>query len=282
MVKFTYINKLINDSDLLLYYVNRAGCGEVIPDFNIERSNLYPYCVVHYVAKGCGHVIYRGRDYPIGQGDLFILNAYEAHQYFTDKDNLLEREWIEFAGGDSVRLLGAFLKSENSIINSHDRKKIHSSMHEVFKLIIENNMDNDFLISKIIYSMLLNLLYMNKTISNNNMAPSSLTNISKVIYFIDNNLGGSIDIKILSRICCYSPTYFSKLFYKVIGNTPMNYVLGKRINKAKEFLSKGSIPVEQLSQILGFSSPSHFIRCFKKLEGLTPSEYRKQSFMFRS
>jgi len=61
----------------------------------------------------------------------------------------------------------------------------------------------------------------------------------------------------------------------------MNYVLGKRINKAKEFLSKSSVTVEQLAQILGFSSPSHFIRRFKKLEGLTPSEYRKQSLMFK-
>jgi len=281
MERFSYINNSVTDRDLILYYVNRAGSGEVKSNFNIERGKLYPYCVIHYVTKGFGHVTCRGKDYDISQGDLFILNAYEGHHYFTDKDNLLELNWIEFAGGDAVKLITAILKNGEPIIKSLENENINSALNDIFKLIKENNRDNEFLISKIIYSMLLNLLYMNKIDIHNNSSHSGLENISKVIYFIENNLGESISILMLSRICAYSPTYFAKLFYKIMGNTPMNYVLGKRINKAKEFLSKSSVTVEHLAQILGFSSPSHFIRRFKKLEGLTPSEYRKQSLMFK-
>ena len=200
METFSYINKSVNDNNSLLYYVSRAGSGEVKSDFNIKRNNLYPYCVVHYVAKGSGHVIYRDKDNNISQGDLFILNAYEKHNYFTDKDNLLQLQWVEFAGGDCVKLITSILKNDEFIIKTPDSKKINESLYEIFNIIKENNDGNQFSIFKIIYSMLLNLLYMNRNNSNNRFFNSSLNNISKAIYFIDNNLGEHIDIEMLLGI----------------------------------------------------------------------------------
>jgi AraC-like DNA-binding protein len=281
MERFSFVNKSINDRDLLLYYINRAGRGQVKNDFNIKRNNIYPYCVIHYVLKGSGHVITQDKNYTLEQGDLFLLNAYEDHQYFTDKDNLLELQWIEFAGGDAVKLLTAILKNGESIIKYPDSEKIRESLCEIFDVIKENAENNEFAISKMIYSMLLELLILNRTKNINNFPISSLDNISKAIYFIENNLGENLNLDLLSKICCYSNTYFAKLFCNIMGTPPMNYIMGKRINKAKELLSKSSDPVEQISRNLGFSSPSHFIRCFKKIEGLTPAEYRKQSLMFR-
>lgn len=281
MEKFLYINKLINNRELLLYYVNRAGYGKVNVDFNIERSNLYPNCVIHYVIKGSGHVIYGGKDYSIKQGNMFILNAFEGHRYFTDKDNLLEISWLEFAGGDSEKLITAILRNCGPIIMAPYSQRINKYLLRIFKIIKNNKQDNEFLISKIIYSILLNLLYMNKN-NSSNFPISRLADISKVTYFIDNNLGQNINIQKLASISCYSPTYFAKLFHKVMGNTPMNYVLVKRINESKELLSKTSISSEQIAQILGFCSSSHFIKSFKKVEGLTPAEYRRHSLMFLS
>lgn len=282
MENFLYTNKTINDRELLLYYVNRAGSGEVNVDFDIDRSNLYPYCVIHYVIKGSGHVIYGDKDYFIKQGDMFLLNAYECHHYFTDRDNLLELDWLEFAGGDCVKLITAILKNCGPIIRSPYSEKNNKYLLKIFNIIKSNRESNEFLISKIIYSMLINLLYINKNNTINNYPCSSLVNISKVVYFIDNNINKNINIESLAKISCYSPTYFAKLFYKVIGNTPMNYVLGKRINKSKEYLSRTAISVEQISEMVGFCSSSHFIRSFKRFEGLTPAEYRKQSLMFSS
>jgi AraC family transcriptional regulator len=282
MDNFSYINKSVNDRDLLLYYINRAGSSEVKSDFYITRDNRYPYCVIHYVFKGSGHVIHKGRDYSIKQGDLFILNAYDGHSYFTDKENLLGLKWIEFGGADSLKLITAILKIGKPIISAPDSKKIDNYLHEIFEIIKGNEEEKGFLISKVIYLMLLDMLKVNKAKEKVSFSPSSLTNISKVIYYIENNLGESIDIEKLSGICCYSPTYFAKLFFKVMGNTPMNYVLGKRINKAKELLNASGISVERLSRVMGFSSPSHFIRSFKKQEGVTPAEFRKQSLMFKN
>ena len=70
----------------------------------------------------------------------------------------------------------------------------------------------------------------------------------------------------------YSPRYFSDIIRKATGGTAIGYIHAYVINQAKSLLMNGH-NISETSHLLGFDFPQHFTRLFKKITGLTPSEF---------
>lgn len=70
----------------------------------------------------------------------------------------------------------------------------------------------------------------------------------------------------------YSPRYFGDIVHKATGGTAIGYIHNYVINQAKSLLMNGH-NISETSHLLGFDFPHHFTRLFKKVTGLTPSEY---------
>ena len=61
-----------------------------------------------------------------------------------------------------------------------------------------------------------------------------------------------------------------------MGITPHQYVLGKRIDLAKQLIEKGQLTLGQVAELTGFSGQSAFTHTFSRLQGISPSQYKKQ------
>ena len=70
-------------------------------------------------------------------------------------------------------------------------------------------------------------------------------------------------------------TQLSKIFSKTEGRTIENYVIAQKVEKAKELLVYDEMTLSEISYLLNYSSPQHLSRQFKKVTGLTPSEFKK-------
>ena len=70
----------------------------------------------------------------------------------------------------------------------------------------------------------------------------------------------------------YSPRYFGDIVHKATGGTAIGNIHNYIINQAKSLLMNGH-NISETSRLLGFDFPHHFTRLFKKMTGLTPSEY---------
>lgn len=92
--------------------------------------------------------------------------------------------------------------------------------------------------------------------------------------YIDNNRGIFPAQPDMARLCHLSPSYFSRLFRKETGLTFTNYVISAKTQWAKQLLAESSMSVTDISDALGYSSPSYFIRSFKEHEHMTPHAYR--------
>lgn len=92
---------------------------------------------------------------------------------------------------------------------------------------------------------------------------------------IHKNLHNNISISALAQECGYSPTQFRVLFKKHFNMSPKAYILKAKLENAQFLLANSSDTIAAISESLSFNSPSHFIECFKKYFGFTPSEYRK-------
>jgi transcriptional regulator GlxA family with amidase domain len=77
-------------------------------------------------------------------------------------------------------------------------------------------------------------------------------------------------------MCNLSTSYFTHLFTKNTGYSPLEYKTRQRINIAKNLLATTNLSVKEISTIIGFKDPLYFGRCFKRNTGQSPSEYREK------
>ena len=109
-----------------------------------------------------------------------------------------------------------------------------------------------------------------------NFDPAHLKNLilEPAILYIHQNLDKKISLNEVAEMCFISPCYFSKLFYKEIGESFSTYLTNLKINKAKLLLKTTEKSVQEIAFELGFNDTSYFIRRFKKHEGTTPTLFR--------
>ncbi len=95
-------------------------------------------------------------------------------------------------------------------------------------------------------------------------------------HYINNNFEKKLNLDLLSNVRFTSKFHLLRLFKKYYGQTPRQYLIDKRIEKAKELLKKGTNMTDTCFEI-GFDSPSSFSTLFKSRVGLTPTEFQKRA-----
>ena len=99
--------------------------------------------------------------------------------------------------------------------------------------------------------------------------------VEKASAYIQSHFAGELSLDDVSREINISPYYFSKLFKEETGENFVEYVTRIRIEHAKELLMQPDYSIKSICVESGFHDPNYFSRIFKKLTGLTPSEYRE-------
>ena len=92
-------------------------------------------------------------------------------------------------------------------------------------------------------------------------------------HYADQELTNSI----LAAQIPISEVYFRRLFRAVYQTTPRQYILGLRIQRARELLAGDVMSVGRVAELCGFSGVYHFCRAFRAATGQTPTDYRRSS-----
>jgi AraC-like DNA-binding protein len=101
--------------------------------------------------------------------------------------------------------------------------------------------------------------------------------LKNVIVYIDSNLNKKIDLHQLSILTKWSHQHFIKLFTHYLGQSPYQYILQKKIEKAKALIVETDIPLREIALGFGFESYSNFLNAFKKETGYTPDFHKKST-----
>jgi AraC-like DNA-binding protein len=85
-----------------------------------------------------------------------------------------------------------------------------------------------------------------------------------------------VQISHLAKMCNVSEVYFRKRFRECLGVSPIKYRNHLRLEKAKEYLEYGDISIQEISDLLGYSSASHFTKEFSTEYEIKPLTYRQR------
>jgi len=97
--------------------------------------------------------------------------------------------------------------------------------------------------------------------------------IENVIEYMHQHFDNKITVEDLAKKTNMSKSHFIRVFKKVTGLSPMDYLINIRIEKAKKLLTAGNKNISEISLLCGFNSISHFSSTFSKHVGISPSKY---------
>lgn len=97
----------------------------------------------------------------------------------------------------------------------------------------------------------------------------------KIEQFIDIEIGNNVSVAHLSQLLDISPSHFARSFKITFKESPHAFIRRRRVTRAKHLLGFTALPLQDVALSCGFSDQSHLCHSFKKLVGLTPSNWRK-------
>lgn len=91
----------------------------------------------------------------------------------------------------------------------------------------------------------------------------------------DRGYAEPLDLEALARAAHVSPRHFSRSFRRTFGETPHQYLLSRRIERARHLLRTTDLPVAEICLEVGFASVGSFTTTFRRRVGVSPTAYRR-------
>lgn len=98
----------------------------------------------------------------------------------------------------------------------------------------------------------------------------------RVCDYIDAHLQEEIALPDLARTAGWSVRHFTRMFRQSTGQTPHNFIVLRRVDRAKDLLKRQELQLADIALTCGFADQSHFTTCFRKATGLTPLRWRRE------
>lgn len=106
--------------------------------------------------------------------------------------------------------------------------------------------------------------------------PTTTRKTALAVGYIASHFDQDLTRRTLADLCHLSVSELSRAFRREHGTTFECFVLEHRIAQARERLAEGHANVGQIAYAVGFHDPAYFCRAFRKLVGMSPSEYRRR------
>ncbi|TBL78945.1 helix-turn-helix domain-containing protein [Paenibacillus thalictri] len=101
--------------------------------------------------------------------------------------------------------------------------------------------------------------------------------ITKLLDIIEHDLNQDLSLNAVAGRLSLNPSYVSRLFKQFVGETFVDYVTAKRIERGKQLLESTELKIGEIAANVGYQNAYYFIKLFKEATGMTPGEYRKSS-----
>ena len=246
-----------------LYYVTKFGHFYCTKDYRIERKFLNSFLLV-YVCHGALIVETREQKIEALENQIILLDCQYAHKYYCNTDT--EFIWFHFCGNSSQSYAN-YLYEKSGFVFEGVRSLKHAFISMLSSLQVA--VINEHQVSANLASILSRMAVPDVT-----TLPSEHP-LHPAISHITRHYEKETDLNFLAGLCSLSVSHFIRTFYQYTGYTPHEFLLLFRIRQAKQLLLTTSKSVEEISELCGFNSASHFARAFKSQEHISPSQFRK-------
>lgn len=265
------------------YYLGFNFFNEIgipIRIIHIENGKNYPNhshefeeIVIVYEGKG-SHFI-NDIEYSIKPGDVFLISKGQIHRY----ENLEKLSYINVLFDRNIILQSAV----SEIFNKIESTGLNLNMFERNNAaILINTIDNELYNKKEAYTQmalihlmqLICLIYRSGQNIKQSEDSTAEDKIKNIISYLNKENGPEISIETMAAEAGTCKRNFHRIFHKLTGQPPQEYITRLRIAKACELLVNTEKTITNIAAMVNYSDSNYFARQFKTMNGVSPRAYR--------
>lgn len=264
--------------DLTLYQYGFEKCSP-LHSYGPYIRNHYLF---HYVISGSGTFICELPDgsqqtYHLRSGEGFMIFPNQITTYFADQEHPWEYVWLEFDGlKASEHLTLSGLTASAPIYHSNEKKLTLELKDEMLYIARHSDYSPLHLIGHLYLFLdcLVNSSSTRKTRSKESLADFY---IREAISFLEQYYQDDITVEDMARFCGLNRSYFSKIFKETMAQTPQEFLIRYRMDKAATMLKLTPLSIGDISNAVGYHNQLHFSRAFKNTYEISPRQWRNEN-----
>ncbi|MGV3587226.1 MAG: helix-turn-helix domain-containing protein [Adhaeribacter sp.] len=161
--------------------------------------------------------------------------------------------------------------------------KLQGVLHDILNCEFEGHLKKLYTRAKLIELLALQIAQLEEEKSEAILLKQADINKMRLVKnLIENNLNKSFSLSTLAKAVFTNEQYLKKHFKLVFGCTVFNYILGRRMEKAKEMLLAGDHKIAEVAEQTGYKHATHFTSAFKKYFGFLPNQVRATAYFLLS
>ncbi|OGF46826.1 MAG: hypothetical protein A2452_03925 [Candidatus Firestonebacteria bacterium RIFOXYC2_FULL_39_67] len=269
-----------------------TDCGfpeiPIFGSYNTEKalqpleSHTHKGFEICYLVKGHQNYSVFGKDYLLKSGDIFLTKPGEMHSSGRQSQEKGQLYWIHILPLTGNKNMFGLNKEQGNLLVKKllgikkryfpASRNLHRAFTNIHHLLLLSKYPlKNIALSNAFVNLILELL---KCATETNKQEEG--NMNRVIQNIDENLENNVRVPDLAVHMGLSTSWFKARFRKETGLPPAEYILRKKVLKAREFLETGKGNVSDAAMKFGFSSSQHFATAFKRYNKQNPSFFVKK------
>lgn len=198
----------------------------------------------------------------VKKGDIIYVPQSAAYRQTSEEETVIAVHFINYS-----RENGSQMESL-TVENSAYATELFCQLYDIWK---EKKQGYQYRCMSLFYELLYFLHCQRSVQFTDRITHENEMNIA-MDYIHSNYRKGTIEISKLAKMCAVSETYFRKLFHKIHGVSPQQYIINLRLEFAYHLLGSNLYSVNEVSRRSGFQDAKYFSRMFKKRYGCSPRE----------
>lgn len=254
-----------------------------------QNYHCHDFIEIVIILKGKGHFLINGTEIPITEGNVLLLNPGTYHKSIPAPSHTLTECYLAFTDVE-------FVNTPKNFIPLFHGQKILGKLPEktkkgIFQLCGAMNQESQsrktgrYLMLKAYLIQILCLLLrfdQQEELSDEHhmqgyefKSPNKTYVVQQIMKYMEAHYREKISLDQIAENMYLSPFYISKLFKSETGDTPINYLISLRMEKAKELLDRNpALSIQEAAAQVGYEDAYHFSKLFKKYYGLSPMYYK--------
>lgn len=258
-----------------LLHLQEVGSLHARQPHDSARQGLSSY-LFFMVESGSGVLQYGGDKHELRPGDCAFLDCHKPYLHRTDQD-LWQLRWVHFYGPN----MGAIYKKYQErggqpAFHSRQPDQYKSLLQVLYQLASSDDYVRDMQICGRLVDLLTLLMQESWHLGTVRISRGKKQNVQIVKEYLDAHFTERITLDSLADRFYINKFYLTRVFKEQFGQSITNYLLQLRITQAKRMLRFTDHSIEAVAAECGLQDANYFSRLFKKIEGITPGEYRRQ------
>lgn len=257
-----------------LIHLQEIGRLKAMAPHVSKRENL-PSFLFFMVEEGSGFLEYGSETYGLNAGHCVFLDCRRPYAQHSSED-LWTLRWVHFYGPNMSGIYDKYLERGGKVCFHPEDTDVYSGvLQSIYDIAGQNSYIRDMEIFERLTSLLTILMAQSWSMDKGNSTTSKKRDMKSVKEYLDDNYQTRISLDMLAEKFYINKFYMTRLFKEQYGVSVNNYLLQVRVTHAKRLLRFSDLSIESIGQECGMEDANYFSRMFKKVEGMTPGEFRK-------